>query len=101
MPFELHSNCLQMFLIWRRLKFCHVVHGLILSKTIPGFYVSAVEVIRTVGKGEIAGNEQFLLFPLFSTHLENFLPFSSSLKFSSANSFSLEESKICCLEKIK
>ena len=31
--------------------------------------------------------------------LENFLPFSSSLKLSSANSFSLEESKICCLGK--
>ena len=30
------------------------------------------------GKGEIALNKQFLLFPpVFSTHLENFLPFSS------------------------
>ena len=37
-------------------------------------------------------------FPtVFSTHLEKFLPFSSSLKLSSANSFSLEESKIWCL----
>ena len=35
----------------------------------------------------------------FSTHLENFLPFSSNLKLSSANSFSLEESKICRLGK--
>ena len=50
---------------------------------------------NTAGKVEIARNEQFLLFPVFSTHLENFLPFSSNLKFSSANSFSLEESKIC------
>ena len=34
-------------------------------------------------------------FPtVFSTHLDNFLPFSSNLKLSSANSFSLEESKI-------
>ena len=33
-------------------------------------------------------------FPtVFSTHLENFLPFSSSLKLSSANSFSLKQSK--------
>ena len=31
--------------------------------------------------------------------LENFLSFSSSLKLLSANSFSLEESKICCLGK--
>ena len=47
---------------------------------------------NTVGKGEIAP------FPtVFSTHLDNFLPFSSNLKLSSANSFSLEESKICHL----
>ena len=31
---------------------------------------------------------------MFSTRLENFLPFSSNLKLSSANSFNLEESKI-------
>ena len=36
-----------------------------------------------------------------STRLENFLPFSSNLKLQSANSFSLEESKICCLGKGK
>ena len=37
-------------------------------------------------------------FPtVLSTCLENFLPFPSKLKLSSANSFSLEESKICCL----
>ena len=36
---------------------------------------------------------------VFSTHLDNFLPFSSNLKLSSANSFSLEESKICRLGK--
>ena len=51
-----------------------------------------------VGKGEIARNEQFHLFPQgFSTHLDNFLPFTLSVKLSSANSFSLEESKICRL----
>ena len=54
---------------------------------------------NTVGKGEMARNEQFLLFPqCFSTNLDNFLPFSSNLKLSTANSFSLEESKICRLE---
>ena len=47
---------------------------------------------NTVGKGEIAQNEQFLLFsPCFSTHLESFPPFSSSSKLLSA---SLEESKM-------
>ena len=30
---------------------------------------------NTMGKGEVACNKQFLLFPVFSTHLENFLPF--------------------------
>ena len=39
-------------------------------------------------------------FPtVFSAHLEDFLPFLSNLKLSSANSFSLEESKICRLGK--
>ena len=36
-------------------------------------------------------------FPtVFSTHLENFLSFSSNLKLSSANSFNSEASKTCC-----
>ena len=52
---------------------------------------------NTVGKGEIARNEQFLLFPVFSTHLESFLPFSPNVKMASANAFSSEESKICRL----
>ena len=55
---------------------------------------------NTVGKGEIARNEQFLLFPQrFLLLLRNVLPFSSNLKLSYANSFCLEESKICRLEK--
>ena len=54
---------------------------------------------NTEGKGEIAHNEQFLHFPqCFLPLLEKFLPFSSNLKLSSANSFSLEESKICLLQ---
>ena len=49
---------------------------LTLSQTIPGFYVTAIQVFEnTVGKREIAQNEQFLLFPVFSTHLEKFMPF--------------------------
>ena len=54
---------------------------------------------NTVGKEEIACHEQFLLFPVFSTGFENFATFSSNLKLSSANSFSLEESKIFRLGK--
>ena len=38
---------------------------------------------------------------MFSTHLDNFLPFSSSLKLSSANYLSLEETVICHLGKGK
>ena len=54
---------------------------------------------NTVGKGEIARNEQFLLFPVFSTRFNNLLSFPSNLKLLSANSFSLEESKNCHLGK--
>ena len=53
---------------------------------------------NTVGKGEIARYEQFLLSP-FSTLLENFLQFTSNLKLSSANFFCWEESKICRMVK--
>ena len=47
---------------------------------------------NTVGKGEIVCYEQFLLFPhtVFSTLLENFLPFPSNSELSSAKSFSLD-----------
>ena len=73
---------------------------LTLSQTSPGFYMSAVQVFwKILRKGETAQNEQFLLLPVFSTRLENFLPLSSDLKLSSASSFSLEGSKICCLGK--
>ena len=36
---------------------------------------------------------------MFSTCLDKFMPFSSNLKLSSADSFSIEESKICRLGK--
>ena len=54
---------------------------------------------NTVGKAEITHYEQFLLFPVFSTCMETFLPFSTNLKLLSAKSFSLEESEICRLGK--
>ena len=52
---------------------------------------------NSVGKGEIALNELFLFFP--QGVFLPFLPFSSNLNFSSANSFNLEESTICHLGK--
>ena len=54
---------------------------------------------NTAEKGEIARNEQFLFSHSVFVHSENSLPFSSNLKLLSANSLSLEESKICCLGK--
>ena len=49
---------------------------------------------NSLGKGEISP------FPtVFTTLLKNFLPFSSNLKFPSANSFSLEVSKVCHVRK--
>ena len=46
------------------------------------------------------GKEEIAPFPtVFSTLLENFPPFSSNSKLLSANSFSMEESKICRLGK--
>ena len=51
---------------------------------------------NTVGKEEIAISP---IPSLFSTCLDKFLPFSSNLKMSSANYFSLEEHEICRLGK--
>ena len=56
---------------------------------------------KTLGIGEIACNEQFLLFSqCFSTCLASSLLFSTNLKLLFANSFSLEDCKICPLEKV-
>ena len=76
-------------------------NGLTLSQTTRGFYVSAVQVFRKhCGKRRNCSQQAISSFPsVFSTLLENFLPFSSNSKLSSANSLSLEESKICCLGK--
>ena len=63
-------------------------------------YLHHMSFENTLGKGEIACYKQFLLFPQFSFRLENFLPFSSDLKLLSANSFSLEESRICRFGKV-
>ena len=74
---------------------------LTLYQTSPGFYMSAIQVfLKTLWeKGGIAGNKQFLLFPVFFTCLENYLPFLSNFKLSCARSFSLEGSKTDCLGK--
>ena len=76
---------------------------LILSQTSPCFYVSAVQVFRK-HHGQRRNCSQWAISPfpsVFSTLVENFLRFSSNLKSSTANPFSFEESKICCLGKVK
>ena len=57
---------------------------------------------NTVGKGEIARNEQFLLFPtVFSTRLENYLTFSTNMKLLSANPFNLDSLKIVVWKRVE
>ena len=73
---------------------------LTLSQTSPGFYVYAVQVLsNTVGKGEIARYEQFLLFPQCFLPTWRTMLFSPNSELWPANYFSLEESKICYLGK--
>ena len=54
---------------------------------------------NTLGKGKLLVTCNFSFPTVFSIGLKNFLPFSQNSKLSSANSFSLEESKICSFGK--
>ena len=55
---------------------------------------------NTVGNGEITRYKQFLLFPVFSTCIENFLPFSSKLNLSTAKSLVWRSLKIVVWKRI-
>ena len=72
---------------------------LTLSQTSPWFYMSAGQVFwKHCGKRRNCSSRAISPFPtVFSTHLENFLPFSSNLKLSSASALNLEECKVCRL----
>ena len=71
-----------------------------LSKTSHFFYVSAVYFFQHCGKRRNCSYRAVSPFPtVLSTLFENAPPFPSNSKLSSANSFSLEESKICRLGK--
>ena len=74
---------------------------LTLSQTMPGFYVYAAQVFRKhCWKRRNCSLRAISPFPtVFPIGLENFMPFSSNLKLSSANSLRLEECKICRLGK--
>ena len=67
----------------------------------PGFLcVFRTSLLKTLQEKEklfVTSNSPFPT--VFSTCLENLMPFSSNVKLSSAKSFSLEESKICRLGK--
>ena len=55
---------------------------------------------NTMAKGEIARKKQFLVFPtVFSTHLENFLSFSSGLKLQTLSVW--KNLKFDVLERVK
>ena len=77
------------------------VGNLTLSQISPSFYAFAVQVLwKHCGKRRNCLLRAISPFPtVFSTNLKNFLSFSSNLKLSSADSFSLEWSKICRLGK--
>ena len=92
---HIYSTCSQqMYLLY-------IMICLTLSKRSPGFYVSEVQIFwkKLWEKEKLLVTSNFSFSTVFTTHLESFLPFSSNSKMSSANSFSLEESKICCLGK--
>ena len=62
--------------------------------------VCSTSLLKTLWRKETLLITSNFFFPtVFSTLLENFQPFSSNSKLLSANSFSLEEPKTCCLVK--
>ena len=84
-----------------RAGLCIVIAWLILthSHTVTPFDAPGKQAFwKHCGKRRNCSQRAIFSFPtVFSTRLDNFLPFSSYLELSSAKSFSLEESKICRL----
>ena len=99
--FRIHIRDMFEYCYGRPLLQAWLLPYLTLSQTSPGFYGRQYKSFEnTAGKGETACNKQFLLFPqCFLPVKKTFCHFLSKLKFSSANAFCLEESKICCLGK--
>ena len=69
------------------------------SHTMTPFHAPGKQAFwKHCGKRRNCSERAISPFPtVFSTRVDNFLPFTSNMKLSSANSFSLEESKICRL----
>ena len=80
-------------------KFHYRPKGLTHSHTMMPFDAPGKQAFRKhCGKRRNCSLRAISPFPtVFSTGLDNFLPFSSNLKLSSAKSFNSEESKICRL----
>ena len=97
--FPVFSTCLDKFLSFSSNLKLLSANSLTLSQTSPGFHVSAVLAFgKHCGKRRNCSKRAISPFStVFSTHLENFLPFLSNLKLSSANTLDLEESKTCRL----
>ena len=119
--FEQHINCrLQMLSIWTSLKFCQLVKTLapfsqimvhIISYHMTLLYpfpnklwflrVCCTSLLKTLWKKKIFLLTSNFFFSQCFLSFQNFPPFSSNSKLSSANSFSLEESKIYRLGRVK
>ena len=72
-----------------------------LSPNKPWFlHVFSTSFLQTILEKKKSLEHAISPFPtVFSNQLEKFLPFLSNFKLSSANSFCLEQLKICCLGK--
>ena len=92
-----------MLSIWTGLQFCCLAKSYSLPKQALVFPCLQLKYFENiVGKGEIARNEQFLLFlQCFPPFCQNCPQFSSDLKLSSVNSFDMEVSKFCHFGKGK
>ena len=91
-----------MLSIWTCQKFCHLVksYELTLSQTSPGLCVCSTNLLKTLwekAKLHIKSNLSFFHSVFYP--FGELSAFSSTMKLSSANSISLEESKICDLGK--
>ena len=80
----------------------HVKTRACLGKSFNSLFlrVCCTSLFKTLWEKEkllVTSNFSRTFSTVFSTHLESCLPFLLNLKLSSANSFSLEESKLCCL----
>ena len=80
-----------------------LAHWLTCSQTSPCFFMFLQDKSfeNTVGKGEIARNEQFLLFPQCFYPSRDFSPFSVNLELLPESCFIFGELKICRLGKDK